>query len=56
MSKKNKLYVTVMGVLLGLWIVSVTFYLADIYNRIAVLEHTVYHLVTGKPCGMIMMK
>ena len=54
MSKKHQVFVTVIGAMLALWIISVTFYLSDIYNRLAVVEHTVYHLATGKPCGMLM--
>ena len=54
MSKKNQVLVTVISVMLGLWIISVTFYLSDIYNRLGILEHSMYHLLTGKPCGLIL--
>ena len=53
MNKKNQVFVTVICVLLTLYIISVTFYLSDIYNRLAALEHSMYHLLTGKPCGMM---
>ncbi len=52
MNKNTKILASVICALLALYIVSVTYYLADLYTRVAGLEHTVYHLVTGKPCGL----
>jgi hypothetical protein len=49
--KDNKMFVTVICVLLALYIVSVTYYLSDMYNRISELEHSMFHLLKGTTCA-----
>ncbi|MFA5116579.1 MAG: hypothetical protein WC486_04770 [Candidatus Omnitrophota bacterium] len=51
MKKDNKMFVTVICVLLALYIISVTYYISDLYNRVSTLEHSMFHLLKGTTCA-----